>query len=108
MLVYGLSRRFDRIGASSSRVDVANVYEMKPRRFGGASFFLPRSMRSGSPRCAFAIVPNRRGAPILNTPSPAIESAAHTLHWALRTYRERIVLAVSFGGLGGLVLIDIA
>jgi phosphoadenosine phosphosulfate reductase len=65
-------------------------------------------MRSGSPRCAFAIVPNRRGAPILNTPSPAIESAAHTLHWALRTYRERIVLAVSFGGLGGLVLIDIA
>jgi phosphoadenosine phosphosulfate reductase len=30
------------------------------------------------------------------------------LHWALRTYRERIVLAASFGGLGGLVLLDIA
>jgi phosphoadenosine phosphosulfate reductase len=30
------------------------------------------------------------------------------LHWALRTYRERIVLALSFGGLGGLVLLDIA
>jgi phosphoadenosine phosphosulfate reductase len=37
-----------------------------------------------------------------------IDSAAQTLHWALRTYRERIVLAVSFGGLGGLVLLDIA
>jgi len=30
------------------------------------------------------------------------------VHWALRTYRERVVLAVSFGGLGGLVLLDIA
>jgi phosphoadenosine phosphosulfate reductase len=30
------------------------------------------------------------------------------VHWALRTYGERVVLAVSFGGLGGLVLLDIA
>ena len=30
------------------------------------------------------------------------------MHWALRTYRDRVVLAVSFGGLGGLVLLDLA
>lgn len=30
------------------------------------------------------------------------------MHWALRTYGERVVLAVSFGGMGGLVLLDIA
>ncbi len=29
------------------------------------------------------------------------------MHWALKTYGERIVLAVSFGGLGGLVLLDL-
>jgi phosphoadenosine phosphosulfate reductase len=48
------------------------------------------------------------GSPILTSPSTAIESAVHTLHWALRTYRDRVVLAVSFGGLGGMVLLDLA
>jgi phosphoadenosine phosphosulfate reductase len=45
---------------------------------------------------------------IRTLPSTAVESAVQTLRWALRTYRERIVLAVSFGGLGGLVTLDLA
>jgi len=45
---------------------------------------------------------------IRTVPSSAVESAVQTLHWAMRTYRERIVLAVSFGGLGGLVTLDLA
>jgi phosphoadenosine phosphosulfate reductase len=45
---------------------------------------------------------------MITSPPSALEGAAQTLHWALRTYRERIVLAVSFGGLGGLVLLDVA
>ncbi len=31
-----------------------------------------------------------------------------TLHWALERYRGRIALAASFGGLGGMVLLDLA
>jgi phosphoadenosine phosphosulfate reductase len=46
--------------------------------------------------------------PIITSSSPQIDTAAQTLHWALRTYRDRVVLAASFGGLGGLVLLDIA
>lgn len=42
------------------------------------------------------------------SPSPPVETATQALHWALRTYRDRVVLAVSFGGLGGLVLLDLA
>jgi phosphoadenosine phosphosulfate reductase len=42
------------------------------------------------------------------TLSEPTDIAAQTVHWALRTYGTRIVLAASFGGLGGLVLIDIA
>ncbi len=52
------------------------------------------------------VYPKRRT--ILTSSSPAVETAVQTLHWALRTYRKRVVLAVSFGGLGGLTLLDIA
>jgi phosphoadenosine phosphosulfate reductase len=78
---------------------------MKPRRFGGAFDFLLLALKK---RRRHHRTRSKEAHPILTTASPTIETAAQTLHWALRTYRERIVLAATFGGLGGMVLLDIA
>jgi phosphoadenosine phosphosulfate reductase len=77
---------------------------MKPRRPGGAFFFDRQASRS--PAVTDPLLTKRLAIP--TSPSLPTENAAQTLHWALRTYGERIVLAASFGGLGGMVLIDIA